>query len=154
LQLAGDSQCIVCKHCSEAPGLVLIVQQDDGNYAKITFARVALCDFALQILHEAIRKVILSALAAGIFLIAVAAVGTMKFYGVQLRIAVQGCPAGAAHPDCFGIMPFHGKPPVTAKRPPVNWIHVLRKQDAAESQNVTKILYYAEKTVLLAHPKG
>jgi hypothetical protein len=27
-----------------------------------------------------------------------------------LRIAVQSCPAGAAHPDCFGIMPFHGKP--------------------------------------------
>jgi len=110
LQLTGDSQSLVCKHRSEAPRLVLIVQQDDGDYTKITFARVALCDFTLQILHEAICKVILSALATGIFLIAVAAVGTMKFYGVQLRIAVQSCPAGAAHPDRFGIMPFHGKP--------------------------------------------
>jgi hypothetical protein len=76
---------------------------------------MALRDFTLQILHEAVGKMILSALAAGIFLIAVAAVGTMKFYGVQLRIAVQSCPAGAAHPDCFGIMPFHGKPPMTAQ---------------------------------------
>ncbi len=46
-RLARDSQRLVCKYRSEAPRLVLIVQQDNGNYAKIAFARVALRDFAL-----------------------------------------------------------------------------------------------------------
>jgi hypothetical protein len=71
---------------------------------------VALGHLALQVLHEAVGKTIESALAASIFLIAVTAVGTKKFDGVLLRIAVQSCPASAAHPDGFGIMPFHGKP--------------------------------------------
>ena len=46
-RLARDSQRLVCKYRSEPPRLVLIVQQDNGNYAKIAFARVALRDFAL-----------------------------------------------------------------------------------------------------------
>jgi hypothetical protein len=140
---------------SEAPGFILIVKQDNRNYAKITLARVALRDFTLQILHEAVREVILSALAASIFLIAVAAVRTMKFYRVQLRIAVQSCPAGAAHPDSLGIMPFHGKPSDDRSaaireldpRPQGNKMHWGPK-------TLQKILYYTEKTVLSAHPTG
>src|SRR5260370_22539349 len=110
---------------------------------------MVLRDRALQILEEAVCKVILSALAAGIFLIAVAAVGTMEFYGVQLRIAVQSCPASAAHPDCFGIMPFHGKPSDDrlSGHPCIG--STSSQGRCSEGQKSYKVLYYAQRTVLM-----
>jgi hypothetical protein len=112
-ELARSGKHIVCENGSEPPCLILIMQQHDGNDAEILFAAVALRYFALQILQEAVSETIKSALAASSFLIPLPAVGTKKFDGVLLRIAVQSCPAGAAHPDGFGIMPFHQKPSVT-----------------------------------------
>jgi hypothetical protein len=111
LGLARCGKHIVCENGSEPPRFILIMQQYDGNHAQIPFAGVALRYFALQILQEAVSEAIKGALAASIFLIPLPAVGTKKFDGVLLRIAVQSCPAGAAHPDGFGIMPFHGSPP-------------------------------------------
>jgi hypothetical protein len=105
---SGDE--LVSEDSGETPRFVLIVQHHNGNHAEIFFAGVALRDFALQILQKTVGKAIESALAAGIFLVALAAVGTDELDFVLLRIAVQGSPSGAAHPDGFGIMPFHRTP--------------------------------------------
>src|SRR6202045_82597 len=76
----------------------------------------------------------------------------MKFYCVQLRIAVQSCPAGAAHPDRFGIMPFHGKPSDDRHAAIRELDPRPCYKDAAKGENVTEILYDIEKTILLVHP--
>jgi hypothetical protein len=104
----GDQ--FVSKDSGETALLILVVQHHDRNYAQILFAGVALGNLALQVLHEAIRKAVKSALAACIFLVALAAVWANELDLVQLRIAVQSSPTGAAHPDGFGIMPFHRTP--------------------------------------------
>jgi hypothetical protein len=101
---------LIGEDSSETPGFLLIVQHHNGNDAQIFFAGVALRDFALQVLQKTVGEAIESALAAGIFLVALAAVGTDELNFVLLRIAVQGSPSGAAHPDGFGIMPFHRTP--------------------------------------------
>jgi hypothetical protein len=62
----------------------------------------------LQVLQKTIRKVILRPLTASILLARRAAVGANEFNPVLLRIAVQSCPASAAHPNRFYIAPFHG----------------------------------------------
>jgi len=109
-QLLARSDEFVSKDGGEAALFILVVQHHDRNYAQILFAGVALRNFALQVLHEAIRKAVKSALATGIFLIALAAVWANELDFVQLRIAVQSSPTGAAHPDGFGIVPFHSPP--------------------------------------------
>jgi hypothetical protein len=73
---------------------------------------MALRHFALQVLQKTVGEAVKSALAAGIFLVALAAVGTHELDFVQLRIAVQSSPTGAAHPDGLGIMPFHMDKPL------------------------------------------
>jgi hypothetical protein len=106
--LTGGDE-FVGKDGGETTRFILIVQHHDRNYAQIFLAGVALRHFALQVLQEAVGEAIKSALAAGIFLVALAAVGTHELDLVLLRIAVQSSPSGAAHPDGLGIMPFHGK---------------------------------------------
>src|SRR5579863_10425355 len=105
----------------EATRLVLIVQHYDGDHAQGLPAGAAVGDFALQVLQKAIGKMILGALAAGILLAALAAVGTDKLHSVLLRIAVQSRPASAAHAYSFDIAPFHGS---------LLWIHVHKGCDA------------------------
>src|SRR5580765_6159965 len=116
------------------------MQQNNRNHAQIFLAGVALRHFSLQVLHEAVCKSVKSALAASIFLVTVAAVRTDEFNGVLLRIAVQSRPASAAHPDRFGIMPFHGKPSVTVLRSLVNWIHVLVRKMRQRTKTLQKAL--------------
>jgi hypothetical protein len=63
---------------------------------------MALHAFSLQILQKAIRKPIFCPLAPGLLLAFRAAMRTSKFNYVLLRIAVQSCPARAAHADYLG----------------------------------------------------
>jgi hypothetical protein len=96
----------------KAPCFILIVQHHDGNYSQRLLAGMALRDFSLQILQEAIREMVKRSLAPGIFLVSRAAVRTDEFHRVLLRIAVQSGPAGAAHTYGFQITPVHwGRPP-------------------------------------------
>jgi hypothetical protein len=115
-----DESEIVRENRSKAALFILIVQEYNRDNTKLLFARMAKRYFALQILQETIGKAVKSALAASIFLVARAAVWTDKFNGVLLRIAVQSSPAGAAHAQSFGIVPFH-------EIGPPKWFHVLRK---------------------------
>jgi hypothetical protein len=71
---SGDQ--LVCENGGKTARFILIVQHHDGNYAQVFFAGVALRDFALQVLQKTVCKAIERALAAGIFLVALAAVGT------------------------------------------------------------------------------
>jgi hypothetical protein len=88
------------------------VQHYDRHHAQVLFARVALRHFSLQVLQESIREMIQSAFAPGILLVARSTVRADEFHPVLLRIAVQSCPAGAAHTYCFQIVPVHrGHPP-------------------------------------------
>src|SRR5215467_1908211 len=83
------------------------MQQYHRHHAQILLAGVAWGHFALQILQEAVGKSVESAFAPGVLVVALPAVGTEKLDGVLLRIAVQSGPTGAAHPESFGILPFH-----------------------------------------------
>src|SRR5262249_47022599 len=100
----------VGKNCGEAACFVPIVQHHDGDDAQIFLTRMALRDFALQVLQKTVGKTIEGALAASIFLVVLAAVGTDELDLVLLRIAVQSSPTGSAHPDRLGIVPFHKTP--------------------------------------------
>jgi hypothetical protein len=91
----------VGKNGFKAASFILIVQHHNGNNAQVLLAGVALCDFTLQVLQKTIRKMIKRTLAPGIFLVPRAAVRTDEFHRVQLRIAVQSSPAGAAHTNSF-----------------------------------------------------
>src|SRR5260370_25947159 len=100
---------LIGKNCLDPPRLILIVQHDNRNNTKRLLACVAHRHFALQILQEAIRKMIQSALAPGVLLVPRAAVGTNEFNLVLLRIAVQSSPPRAAHTDSFRVSPVHGR---------------------------------------------
>ena len=106
--VAGCQRRIVREDRFKSPRFLLIVQHNNRYYTEPLFAGMALRDFALQILQETVNEMIVSPLAPGIFLIPRAAVRTGKFNFVLLRIAVQSCPAGAAHTNRFCIAPFHG----------------------------------------------
>src|SRR5262249_22346592 len=100
----------VGKDSGEAALFILVVQHHDRDYAQVLFAGMALRNLTLQVLHKTIREAVKSALATGIFLVALAAVWANELDLVQLRIAVQSSPTGAAHPDRLGIVPFHRTP--------------------------------------------
>ncbi len=91
----------------EAAGLALIMQKDHGHHAKRLLARVALRYLTLKILQKTVGKVIERTLAAGIFLVVRAAVGTDELNFVLLRIAVQSGPTRAAHANNFHDSPLH-----------------------------------------------
>jgi len=72
----------------KSPLFVLVVQQHHRNYSQRSLAGMALRHFSLQILQKAVRKMIQSPLASGIFLVPCTAIRTHKFHLVLLRIAV------------------------------------------------------------------
>src|SRR5215475_15736481 len=93
---------ILRENRSEPALLILIVQEHNRHDAQLALARVALRNLALQVLQEAVCKPVEGAFAAGVFLVACAAVGTDELDSVLLRIAVQSRPTGASHPQSFG----------------------------------------------------
>jgi hypothetical protein len=97
--------------CCKSALFVLIVKKNDGDDAQLTLAGMARRHFALQVLQKAVGKTVESSLAPCVLLVASAAVGTNKFDGVLLRIAVQSRPTGAANPESFGMLPVHGISP-------------------------------------------
>jgi hypothetical protein len=98
---------VLGKNGFESPRFILIVQHHDWHNSQPLFAGMALRHFALQILQKAIRKMILRALAPGIFLVPRTAVGTDEFHRVLPRIAVQCSPARTAHTYRDNITPIH-----------------------------------------------
>ena len=102
-----DGSRLIREHRCKAPLFSLIVQEYNGHHADGLFARVTLRHFALQVLQKTIGEMIERTLAAGVFLIARAAVRTNEFHLVLLRIAVQSGPTGAAYANDFDNSPVH-----------------------------------------------
>ena len=94
------SKQLVVKNSGKAARFVLIVQHDHGNDAKILFAGVTLRNFALQVLQEAVSEAVEGALAAGIFLAAVAAVRTRRESRRRMG-PLQRCGAGGQDSSKF-----------------------------------------------------
>src|SRR5579859_2949931 len=76
------------KNSFKAPLFVLVMQQNDGNHAQRSLARVVLRYFTLQILQEAVCEPIQRPFAPGILFVSRPAVRTDKLNLVPLRIAV------------------------------------------------------------------
>ena len=98
---------LIRKYGFKAAGLALVMQEDHGDDPNGLLARMTLRNLALQILQKTVREMIKRTLAAGIFLIARAAVRTNEFNLVLLRIAVQSGPTRAAHAYSFNNSALH-----------------------------------------------
>src|SRR3990172_4458523 len=95
--------CLVFRGClgsedgPKAALFILIVQQHHQRDMQCTPAIAASGRFALQILHESVRKMVAGALAACRLGAALPAMRTHELNAVFLRVAVKRGPAGVAH---------------------------------------------------------
>src|SRR5271166_4550080 len=95
------------KHRLEPLHFIPIMQKHNGHDSHRLFAEMALHAFSLKVLQEPVCKPVLGPLAPCFLLAFRAAMRTLKFHRVRLRIALQSRPARAAYPDNFRNLPIH-----------------------------------------------